>query len=187
MTLFTADGLIRGLVCKRRGGTHSARQAVARAYLRWLHTQGEAAEVDVDVSGPGAGWLLGHQELHRRRAPGNTCLSALHALRSPDDRARNNSKGCGGVMRMAPVGLFLAGRPERARLHEAFDLGAELAAITTRRVAGSTRRSASPARHSPTRRRSHSWARAGLARRRSPSPSTPPSSPPRSRPASSSP
>ena len=37
---------------------------------------------------------------------------------------RNDSKGCGGVMRVAPVGLYEQ-NPERA-----FDLACEIAAIT---------------------------------------------------------
>lgn len=46
--------------------------------------------------------------LHSRRAPGNTCLSALLAAENPrtPSKAHNNSKGCGGVMRVAPIGLF---------------------------------------------------------------------------------
>jgi ADP-ribosylglycohydrolase len=49
--------------------------------------------------------------LRHRRAPGNTCLSAL-AGNAPGfiDLPVNNSKGCGGVMRVAPVGL-VARRP----------------------------------------------------------------------------
>lgn len=40
-----------------------------------------------------------------------------------DERAKNNSKGCGGVMRVAPVGLV----PRRGM---AFELGTETAALT---------------------------------------------------------
>ena len=39
--------------------------------------------------------------------------------------SRYDSKGCGGVMRVAPVGLFLHNRPTFA-----FEIGAEVAAIT---------------------------------------------------------
>jgi ADP-ribosylglycohydrolase len=44
--------------------------------------------------------------LRHRRAPGNTCLSALVG-NEPGfvDIPVNHSKGCGGVMRVAPVGL----------------------------------------------------------------------------------
>ncbi len=39
------------------------------------------------------------------RAPGNTCLSALGQVRSFGEPARNDSKGCGTIMRVAPIGL----------------------------------------------------------------------------------
>ena len=72
------------------------------------------------------GWLLGIPALHDRRAPGNTCLAALRGpAMGTMERRLNGSKGCGGVMRMAPAGLARPGSPG-----EAFRLGCELAAIT---------------------------------------------------------
>jgi ADP-ribosylglycohydrolase len=47
------------------------------------------------------GWLITNPGLYHRRSPGNTCLSALKML--TDGFVQNNSKGCGAVMRMAPV------------------------------------------------------------------------------------
>ena len=101
MALSTAEGVLRGL---RRDG-EGARVEVAalhEAYLRWLRTQDEP---------------------HQRRAPGNSCLSALHSGKAGSMAERiNGSKGCGGVMRAAPLGL-LAGA-------DTFTLGCESAAIT---------------------------------------------------------
>jgi hypothetical protein len=73
MTLFTAEGLLRAL----HGGKDVARTAeyVLRAYQRWLATQGTGKERW--VTSPERGWLLDVPELHDRRAPGNTCMSAL--------------------------------------------------------------------------------------------------------------
>ena len=53
-------------------------------------------------------------------------------MHNADLRANNNSKGCGGVMRVAPAGLLLAGMiaDEHRLAREAFTLGAELAALT---------------------------------------------------------
>ena len=49
------------------------------------------------------------RDLHHRRAPGNTCLIGAEGDGFlGDSPARNNSKGCGAVMRMAPAGLFVA-------------------------------------------------------------------------------
>jgi len=106
MTLFTAEGLIRGWVrgCFKGITTYSG--VTAHAYLRWLQTQGERPTCDIDFGTDEPGWLFQQRQLHSRRAPGNTCLSALRAMNSLGEPARNDSKGCGGVMRVAPVGLF---------------------------------------------------------------------------------
>lgn len=76
--------------------------------------------------------LMNVSELYSRRAPGITCLSALEK-RKIQDRTNgsfiedkiNNSKGCGSVMRAAPVG-FLNGHP----IQEIDIESAEIAAIT---------------------------------------------------------
>ncbi|MDE6518457.1 MAG: O-acetyl-ADP-ribose deacetylase, partial [Acetatifactor sp.] len=55
--------------------------------------------------------LLDVPRLYRRRAPGNTCLDALRRRRKssePEDYIAaplNDSKGCGGIMRIAPLAL----------------------------------------------------------------------------------
>ncbi|MBR6006279.1 MAG: ADP-ribosylglycohydrolase family protein, partial [Clostridia bacterium] len=68
-------------------------------------------------------------ELYSRRAPGDTCLSALSqgAERGDNIAERiNDSKGCGGVMRAAPMAF-----DKRNRDSAAFDLeAAQIAAIT---------------------------------------------------------
>jgi ADP-ribosylglycohydrolase len=127
MALFTAEGLLRGQVRERLGGAGSLTGAVAHAYQRWLITQGVRRR---DNPTGLDGWLLTHENLFSVRAPGNTCLSALTARESLEDLGpvRNQSKGCGGVMRVAPIGLFTAALglpPERA-----FTLGAETSALT---------------------------------------------------------
>ncbi|MFM7786598.1 MAG: ADP-ribosylglycohydrolase family protein, partial [Gammaproteobacteria bacterium] len=137
MTLFTAEGLIRAWVRGCLRGLSSCPDVTANAYLRWLHTQGERPARDIAVGMDAPGWLFRQTELHSRRAPGSTCLSALRSMTSLGEPARNNSKGCGGVMRVAPVGLFawrLAGQ-ESAR--DAFRLGTDLAALTHGHPTGS--------------------------------------------------
>jgi len=127
MTLFTAEGLIRASIRARTRGVCHAPGVVHHAYLRWLYTQGVPwAQASAAFGGADLdGWLVMEQRLHRRRAPGNTCLSALHSGRAGSiDRPLNDSKGCGGAMRAAPVGLLIAD-PEQA-----FQLGCEVAALT---------------------------------------------------------
>lgn len=137
MTLFTAEGLIRGWVRGCFKGITTYPGVTAHAYLRWLQTQGERPSCDINFGANEPGWLFQQRQLHSRRAPGNTCLSALRAMGSLGEPARNDSKGCGGVMRVAPVGLF----SWRLRQHElpqdAFRLGTELAALTHGHPTGS--------------------------------------------------
>ncbi|MBC7963141.1 MAG: ADP-ribosylglycohydrolase family protein [Steroidobacteraceae bacterium] len=134
MTLFTAEGLLRAWTTARHnGGVPDFAAAVRRSYLCWLKTQGETAI----SSNPGIfadGWLLSIEGLHRRRAPGDTCLSALRkGSLSENGIAANNSKGCGGIMRAAPAGLLAArinngDSAGTARL--AFEIGCTTATLT---------------------------------------------------------
>ena len=108
MTLFTAEALIRA---RRRYEARRLDHAEAElwwAYRRWLATQELGPDRDDGSDGdvPDGGGLVDEPVLRHRRAPGNTCLSALVG-NEPGfvDVPVNNSKGCGGVMRVAPVGL----------------------------------------------------------------------------------
>jgi len=131
MTLFTAEGLIRAKARYRDRGICDPSSVVHRAYLRWLWTQNvSAAGNDDPLTGSvsKAGWLVTNVLLHRCRAPGNTCLSALKGGEMGTiEEPLNDSKGCGGVMRVAPVGL-MAQDPDFDE--NPFNLGAEVAALT---------------------------------------------------------
>lgn len=122
MTLFTAEGLIRAAVRQETKGICHPPSVVHRAYLRWLQTQGLKPSQEVEA--PLNGWLAKLRPLWSRRAPGHTCLSALKAATTLGTAARNDSKGCGGVMRIAPVGLITPSTDW------AFLLGMEIAAFT---------------------------------------------------------
>jgi ADP-ribosylglycohydrolase len=127
MTLFTAEGLIRASVRGRTKGICHPPSVVRHAYLRWLHTQGEPWDEarHGEFGDQPDGWLIGDRRMHRSRAPGNTCLAALRTRRfGTCDEPLNDSKGCGGVMRVAPVGLFVRDPAE------AFALAGEIAALT---------------------------------------------------------
>lgn len=120
MTLFTVEGLIRADNRWKDRGICNPAMVLHHSYLRWLGTQEELpAGVLADVK---ESWLLRVPGLHARRAPGNTCLSALRSgkMGSPEEPI-NDSKGCGGVMRVASVGLIES---------DPFRLGCEAAAIT---------------------------------------------------------
>jgi len=124
MTLFTAEGLIRARARWVDRGLANIPWIVHRAYCRWLITQGGPDIIDVDLGSAESGWLITNQVLHAQRAPGSTCLSALRSGKwGKPDQPINDSKGCGGVMRVAPVGLVM-------NVNQAFGLGADLAATT---------------------------------------------------------
>ena len=133
MTLWTAEGVLRGIVRANERGVGGPMSVLPRSYLRWLYTQDGSLPAGTqgveDVIGSdtvSAGWLFGVKALHSRRAPGNTCLSALRTPRAELwERAQNDSKGCGGVMRVAPIALIEHPMPD-----EQFTLGCQAAAIT---------------------------------------------------------
>ncbi|WP_165939827.1 ADP-ribosylglycohydrolase family protein [Saccharopolyspora aridisoli] len=116
MMLFTLEGLVRAHVARRvEPRDNDPIPEVQHAYQRWFHTQNQAWEV---AGGPYArqlqrpdGWLITNWELFASRAPGSTCMSALAnfaqtgVFATPQHRI-NNSKGCGGVMRAAPVAAW---------------------------------------------------------------------------------
>jgi ADP-ribosyl-[dinitrogen reductase] hydrolase len=121
MSLFTAEGLLR---FARRNEPGDVVTCVYRAYQRWYVTQGGQPRGDLGASGG----LIAVPALHSRRAPGSTCLSALAGgVMGTPAHPLNTSKGCGGVMRAAPVGLLghqgVGGR-------DPFRLGCEIAAAT---------------------------------------------------------
>ena len=121
MTLFTANGL---LLAQARGLPPV--EGIRAAYADWYETQMRRAP----GGGPHAAWLANVPGLYARRAPGNTCMSEIAAgSRGSTARPVNRSKGCGGVMRVAPVGLFYCGSAETP-IEESDRIAAEAAALT---------------------------------------------------------
>jgi ADP-ribosylglycohydrolase len=112
MTLFTAEGVMLA----PSDGVDDVVASIRLSYLAWLHTQRPSAARPDDRP------LLEHAVLHSCRAPGMTCLSALEAGGDGSPELRiNGSKGCGGVMRVAPI----AALPDHW-----FEVGARAAALT---------------------------------------------------------
>ena len=134
MTLFTANGILVGDTCGAlQGDRQPARAYVAKAYQDWLLTQ-QSSMANVNSQernqlAGGVSWLLDVPELYALRAPGNTCLAALRNGTGYADYIKleiNQSKGCGGVMRVAPVAF-----DDQIRDIEELDMeGAQIAAIT---------------------------------------------------------
>ncbi len=107
MTLFTAEGILKGCCAADEITEDGVIAGIYEAYRDWYITQ--TSWERLDEAGSMNSWLMDTPELHARRAPGNTCMSALGSGRMGTlEKTLNNSKGCGGVMRVAPVGLYFA-------------------------------------------------------------------------------
>lgn len=127
MTLFTATGLLFGTTRgMTRGIMGEYSDYIHFSYQEWYQTQTEQYPLP---KGYHRSWLVNLPELFSRRAPGNTCMSAL-ASGEPGSIAHpiNHSKGCGGVMRVAPIGLYFSG--SSVPIEASDRIGAEAAAIT---------------------------------------------------------
>ena len=128
MTMFTANGLLFGTTRGRTRGIMGPYPGyIAASYRDWYKTQFE--RYDNCNRKFITSWLMNVPELFLPRAPGNTCLSAINAgCYGSVEKPINDSKGCGGVMRVAPIGLYF-GDSRLAPL--AVDLmGADAAALT---------------------------------------------------------
>lgn len=128
MTLFTLEGIINGIEESKSVDTLAIYPYIRQAYLDWYATQTRqpAALPGSSLSAIAALWA--------RRAPGNTCLSALSEL-SRGQRVANDSKGCGGVMRVAPIGIF--GAISNIKPAETALLAAAAAYVTHHHIASS--------------------------------------------------
>ena len=127
MTMFTATGLLLGTTRGMLRGIMAKYEDYIRlSYRDWYRTQTERFPLPEDYH---YSWLVNVPELFHRRAPGNTCLSALRSGEEASvERPINRSKGCGGVMRVAPIGLYFA--ENRIPMEASDRVGAQAAAIT---------------------------------------------------------
>ena len=123
MTLFTANALLFADTRRRVGAPGGTLEgATVACYQDWLRTQ---QELYPRPDGDYISWLAHVPELYHRRAPGNTCLTAIgQGAKGTIIHPINQSKGCGGIMRVAPIGLYTK-HPEKAGL-----LAAQNAAMT---------------------------------------------------------
>ena len=135
MTLYTAvnlpfaltRGAMRGI-----GGDPRSMGYMIHSYVRWY--EGQAGIKD----GSYPSFLRYVSHFNDRRAPGKTCMDALAEYRKTGkyatiDEPFNTSKGCGGVMRVAPIGLYFAWQNAIGAPVDAFDAaktGADAAALT---------------------------------------------------------
>lgn len=127
MTLFTATGLLLGTTRgMNRGIMGSYENYIRLSYKDWLRTQTETFPLPKEYH---YSWLINISQMFSRRAPGNTCMSALMCEEiGSTENPINQSKGCGGVMRVAPIGLYFC--DNQCSIDDSDAIGAEAAAIT---------------------------------------------------------
>ena len=123
MDIYTAHGSIHA--AEKNCDYEGMVKEIYHSYLRWYcgqrHKQlpSELGEDDLITDEES-------KRLQQSRAPGITCLTALASGRMGcPDCILNDSKGCGGVMRAAPAGVYYYKEPEKA-----YQLGCDLAFIT---------------------------------------------------------
>lgn len=127
MSLFTATGLLLGTTRgMTRGIMGTYPSYINFSYKDWYRTQTEHYPLPEEYH---YSWLVNVPEMFSRRAPGNTCLSAIeNQAYGTIEEPINHSKGCGGVMRVAPIGLYFENK--RYSADEIDMIGAETAALT---------------------------------------------------------
>ena len=135
MTIFTANALLN---CIANENSDKLKDVdtwtpyIHEAYREWYTTQNNKFKKELDKY---KCWVMGDKRLWVDRAPGNTCLSALSNRRERSvSNPLNDSKGCGGVMRVAPIGIACFDKINSAT--KTFEIGANAAAITHDHIDG---------------------------------------------------
>ncbi|MDR0357587.1 MAG: ADP-ribosylglycohydrolase family protein [Clostridiales Family XIII bacterium] len=128
MTCFTVDGLVWADERAARKGVYAYIPCLFYAYQKWYYTQtGNLADKNYKFLLRGE--ILEWEQLFARRGTGQTSMTALAgSIQNKYGTLRNrinNSKGCGSVMRVAPIGMYFWNDEEMA-----FRIGAESGALT---------------------------------------------------------
>ncbi len=124
MSLFTAAGLLSCSANEEEKKNYIP--YIADAYRDWLQTQRQWGVPNDETK---HSWLRNIPELYYRCAPGKTCIeSIVSGCKGTIETPINRSKGCGGVMRVAPVGLYLGASGMTVEMVDR--VGAEAAALT---------------------------------------------------------
>ena len=119
LTMYTADGLIKSKI-NNPDSEEPDYDIIYKSYQDWYKTQTESFK-----DSKRSGLLNETPDLYSPVGPGRTCLASLKAgIKGTIENPINDSNSCGGVIRVAPVGLMYD-NPEVA-----FKVGAKCAALT---------------------------------------------------------
>lgn len=125
MTLFTALGILNA---KETGVAPVP--SICCAYVEWLFTQKNKRSKRWNKC-----WIGDLPELNVRRAPGHTCICALESIVRGYE-VTNNSKGCGGIMRIAPIPLYGFSQNRISNVAALDELAADAANLTHKNPLG---------------------------------------------------
>lgn len=99
-------------------------------YMDWAWTQLYAINSNITLTHPCVSELSELEEMRQSRAPGMTCMhSLMSGVMGTHTKRINDSKGCGGVMRVAPLAVYYASMTERSE-DEISRLAVDSACIT---------------------------------------------------------
>ena len=123
MTLFLWEGVNEYIKDNSQYDLNSFIILAHKYFKNWYRTQTTKYNEDIKEG------LLSYKSLFKRQAPGTTCMTALgnHASRSVHMKI-NDSKGCGNVMRVAP--LILLKSHYSLTSEQLFEVAVHQAAIT---------------------------------------------------------
>ena len=119
MTLFTALGLLNA-----KASGMAPVPSICSAYIEWFYTQKGMRSKRFNNC-----WIGDLPQMNVRRAPGITCMTALEKILEGREPA-NSSKGCGGVMRIAPVPLYGLSQGRISNIATLDELAADAAELT---------------------------------------------------------
>lgn len=126
MSLFTANGILNAITYQQMNGQElNLLEHIRLAYMDWLKTQLDGRKEHKGYNNNT--WIINESDINKSRYPGSTCLHALsfYEGKGTMDNIINHSKGCGGVMRVAPIATI-----QGFDIDELSMIGAKAAALT---------------------------------------------------------
>lgn len=124
MTLYTAEALINN------GNEKNIKDKIYNYYLDWLGTQLDILMPEALFEKPNISKLIQLEGMNNVREPGMTCIySLLRGIKGSINLPINDSKGSGGIMRNAPIGIYYGSRKDKS-IEEISELSAEISALT---------------------------------------------------------
>ncbi|MDO5707706.1 MAG: ADP-ribosylglycohydrolase family protein [Andreesenia angusta] len=124
LTLYTAEALIYN------DDEINLLRDIHSHYLDWLKTQLKVLMPNNNFENPNISKIQHIEGINDIREPGMTCIySLMNRKIGSMEKPLNDSKGCGGLMKNAPVGIYYGARSDKNILDIA-EISAQIAAMT---------------------------------------------------------